>query len=952
MLSSGSIQHPRTNSAGWYYNKYNHHPPSAEGHGHHFKLSEQIDRSKLYEGPSLDEIALVSAARENGFCLCERTSTNMFVRVMGRVLCYEIIAELEFTPERKLMSVLLRRNPAHDSEEAARSAGNGGGHHYYRDHREALGKDGNDEAKDRKGMPTSKYLNNTSFSSFKTGDSTHSALSHEHKRGKTAATATPEHDPVCGMFKRYKCLTNENLSTGLPITGKCRLETLNCSFTRNADTPYLLLVKGADKMMFDITNMVNPRNQKLKKDLTKQLDEMANKGLRTLVLGQRQLSQQEVIEWMPIFNSAQCSISSRGALLHKAYALLEKDIDLIGATAVEDRLQDGVPETLRFFAKASIVVWMLTGDKRETAIKIAFTSGLMNQAGGEWIFHLDAGALEGERSGEETSLLSSPESQWEGRGVNDAELDNGLSNMKNRKPAGWPDKPLTRVESGSTDSISCPLQRRTTEKGGAFSGPRSENGMPTTMRYYSSSISSIVNSTQIGKKREGVGRRIQMNDQNFFSAAEVIDAQLEEGERLYALAKEKYGETKVITLVLDGKTLEVIFSDDKRLERFFALSCNCHSAICCRMTPLQKAQIVSLFQKKTGLAALAVGDGANDVSMILESRIGVSIMGLEGSQAELASDYAIPKFRFLKRLLMVHGRFSIYRDSHCILYSIYKNVILVIGLYTYCFYSAFSGVSFIDSWLLALYGVFFVLLQPIAIGTLDKDVPDELAESIPQLYPPLSRELMYFSRGYIAKWLLDGVIEGSVYIFFLIYCIMRKDVLYPDKTAGIEDYGQVFFTMVVLAANLRMIITFRYLMIIFIIIYVVVMVNLPLFEIIYAHFHTLAGPNSSAFIAMEQYSSYNIYICIIFVIGVSIVYTISSNNCIQMTRPWTNAAFAITAAHASPYRKTSKEELKRLKEEYRCRSRLAREGGGEGMDASRRVAALYEISRHKGSKTH
>ncbi|CCW64573.1 unnamed protein product [Phytomonas sp. EM1] len=368
------------------------------------------------------------------------------------------------------------------------------------------------------------------------------------------------------------------------------------------------------------------------------------------------------------------------------------------------------------------------------------------------------------------------------------------------------------------------------------------------------------------------------------------------------------------------------------------------------MTPLQKAQIVRLFQQRTGAVALAIGDGANDVSMIQESRVGVSIMGLEGSQAELASDYAIPKFRFLKRLLMVHGRFSLYREAHCILYSIYKNIILVVSLYGYSFYSAYSGISFIDSWLLSLYGVFFVLLQPVAIGTLDKDVPDELAESIPQLYPPLSRERMYFSPGYIAKWLLDGAIEGAAYFFLVIYGIAAKDSLYPSKTAGVEDYGQVFFTMLVLAANLRMIIIFRYHMIVFVVLSVLVMVSLPVFEIIYAHFHSLAGTNLSVYIALELYSSYNIYLFMIFVLVTAIVYTISTNNFVQMIRPWTSAEFAISAAHASPYREPGRQELKRLKKEYRHHCDLAMQGAGGGMDPSRRVAALYEKSHHVGAK--
>ncbi|XP_003368395.1 putative phospholipid-transporting ATPase ID, partial [Trichinella spiralis] len=96
----------------------------------------------------------------------------------------------------------------------------------------------------------------------------------------------------------------------------------------------------------------------------------------------------------------------------------------------------------------------------------------------------------------------------------------------------------------------------------------------------------------------------------------------------------------------------------------------CKAVICCRVTPLQKALVVSLVKRNQKAVTLAVGDGANDVSMIKTAHIGVGISGQEGMQAVLASDFSIAQFRYLERLLLVHGRWSYYRILsmiHCLL---------------------------------------------------------------------------------------------------------------------------------------------------------------------------------------------------------------------------------------------------------------------------------------------
>lgn len=131
---------------------------------------------------------------------------------------------------------------------------------------------------------------------------------------------------------------------------------------------------------------------------------------------------------------------------------------------------------------------------------------------------------------------------------------------------------------------------------------------------------------------------------------------------------------------------------------FIELTDGASVVICCRVSPKQKAEIVNLMKvKKQNLTTLAIGDGANDVNMIVAAHIGVGITGLEGQQAARASDYAIGQFRFLKNLMFVHGREAYRRNSYLIAYMFYKNVLFVFPVFWFGFFSIFSGTSIYEN---------------------------------------------------------------------------------------------------------------------------------------------------------------------------------------------------------------------------------------------------------------
>ena len=108
----------------------------------------------------------------------------------------------------------------------------------------------------------------------------------------------------------------------------------------------------------------------------------------------------------------------------------------------------------------------------------------------------------------------------------------------------------------------------------------------------------------------------------------------------------------------------------------------CRAVICNCVSPAQKTEMVKLERDNhTSVRTLAIGDGANDVAMILAAHVGVGISGPEGMQAVNSSDYVIAQFRFLERLLLVHGRWNYIRISKLVLYMFYTNITFVLAPY-------------------------------------------------------------------------------------------------------------------------------------------------------------------------------------------------------------------------------------------------------------------------------
>uniref|UniRef100_A0A8C6FQI2 Phospholipid-transporting ATPase n=1 Tax=Moschus moschiferus TaxID=68415 RepID=A0A8C6FQI2_MOSMO len=438
---------------------------------------------------------------------------------------------------------------------------------------------------------------------------------------------------------------------------------------RTPENRILLFCKGADTIL---CKLLHPSCGSLKDITMDHLDDFASDGLRTLMVAYRELDSAFFQDWSKKHSEACLSLENRENKISIVYEEIERDLMLLGATAIEDKLQDGVPETILTLNKAKIKIWVLTGDKQETAVNIAYACNIFED-----------------------------------------EMDE-----------------IFIVEGNNDETVGGELRYE---------------GRTATMKPDSLLESDPVNSYLATKPQPP-----------FKIPEEVPNG--------------SYG------LIINGYSLAHALEGNLELE-LLRTACMCKGVICCRMTPLQKAQVVELVKKYKKAVTLAIGDGANDVSMIKVAHIGVGISGQEGMQAMLNSDYAFSQFRYLQRLLLVHGRWSYNRMCKFLSYFFYKNFAFTLVHVWYAFYSGFSAQTVYDTWFITFYNLVYTSLPVLGLSLFDQDVNETWSLRFPELYEPGQHNL-YFNKKEFVKCLLHGIYSSFV-LFFIpmgtVYNSVRKD---------------------------------------------------------------------------------------------------------------------------------------------------------------------------------
>lgn len=481
------------------------------------------------------------------------------------------------------------------------------------------------------------------------------------------------------IIRRPQSVTIENTLT----QAKSQYELLNiCEFNstrkrmsaifRCPDGLIRLFCKGADTVIFE--RVAKDQPQPFSEATLRHLEDFAAEGLRTLCIASRIVGEEEYHNWSQQYYDASTSMEDRADKVDAAANLIEHDLFLLGATAIEDKLQDGVPETIHTLQNAGIKIWVLTGDRQETAINIGMSCKLLS---------------------EDMNLL--------------------IINEENK-----------------------------------------------------------------------------------------ADTRLNLEEKLAAIREHQFGMDdssldSSLALIIDGHSLGFALEPDLE-DYFISLAVCCKAVICCRVSPLQKALVVKMVKrKKKDSLLLAIGDGANDVSMIQAAHVGVGISGMEGMQAARSADVSIGQFKYLKKLLLVHGAWSYQRISNAILYSFYKNITLYMTQFWFVFTNCFSGQSLVESWTLTFYNVLFTVLPPFVLGVFDQLVSARLLDRYPQLYQ-LGQKKKFFNVLIFWSWIINGFYHSGVIFLCSLFIYQYGDTLSSGLVSSHWSWGTAIFTTCTLTA--------------------------------------------------------------------------------------------------------------------------------------------------------
>ncbi|XP_062558690.1 phospholipid-transporting ATPase ID isoform X3 [Armigeres subalbatus] len=516
----------------------------------------------------------------------------------------------------------------------------------------------------------------------------------------------------------------------------------------------ILYCKGADSVIYD---RLGSNQQDLKARTQEHLNKFAGEGLRTLVLAERRLTKEFFDSWLLRQREAALSLDGREDKLGVIYDEIECDMQLVGVTAIEDKLQDGVPQTIANLQMAGIKIWVLTGDKQETAINIGYSCQLLTDD------MLDVFIIDGLTKAEvEQQLRKYMES---------------LRIVNTYHPTTLPKNTLNQ-NSGLTSGP--------TANGGnsGSSGPMIEiqNSSPPSVSVVTFRWDNRHKYTSIGGSEEAPESVNCSNYSDGLGKTDTSMSDLDEGAG--------------VALVINGHSLAHCLQPDMET-KFLEIASHCRAVICCRVTPLQKAMVVELIKRSKNAVTLAIGDGANDVSMIKAAHIGVGISGQEGMQAVLASDYSIAQFKFLERLLLVHGRWSYYRMCKFLRYFFYKNFAFTLCHFWYAFFCGFSAQTVFDPMYISVYNLFYTSLPVLALGIFEQDVSDKNSVEYPKLYTPGITNALFNTTEFIRS-VLHGIFSSL--ILFLIPYGTYKDGISPDGYV-LNDHmllGSVVATILIL----------------------------------------------------------------------------------------------------------------------------------------------------------
>jgi phospholipid-translocating P-type ATPase (flippase) len=420
---------------------------------------------------------------------------------------------------------------------------------------------------------------------------------------------------------------------------------------------YWLYTKGADTQM--LSSMTLDRNDLSK--INKDLGIFSREALRTLVFAKKRLSKEQVEDYKNRFTQISSSSSpDRDQELCDLFQEIESGFNYVGSSAIEDKLQDNVGDTIEKIIQAKIRFWVLTGDKKETALEIG--------------------------------------------------------------------KSCKMVLPDSMEPID------------------------------------LANTEDIPDTKKQVIEKLDKWFHHYYEDNEMEEIIAQRPFTKKYQRKDVMSKNPQMYMIIDGLNLTHILHDDILSRKFFRVGLIAKSVLCCRVSPAQKAQVVSLASTNGTWITLSIGDGANDVPMILTANIGIGISGKEGTQAVRSADYALGQFQFLKKILFTHGRWGYRRVSYFIYYYFYKNILLVLVEMYFAIFSGFSGMIFFPDFLPLLYNAAWTSWPCMFAFSVERDVDEETSDNCPILYEA-GQLKYYFNIKIFWLWIIFAIIHGGMIYF-------------------------------------------------------------------------------------------------------------------------------------------------------------------------------------------
>ncbi|OII71810.1 uncharacterized protein cubi_00618 [Cryptosporidium ubiquitum] len=539
---------------------------------------------------------------------------------------------------------------------------------------------------------------------------------------------------------------------------------------------YVYFCKGAESVMIELLR------QKGSGWLMEECTNLARLGLRTLVFSYKVISKEEYETFNNVYSYPCTSLLQRDKNLKISRKILENNMELLGLTGVEDKLQIDVPLTLEAFRYAGIKIWLLTGDKLETALCIAISAGLKPK-------YLNFYILESKCSKPNVNitekLLQAEDLKYQlQRYINESANSHVLvveGSTLNLCIKYFPFL-LIHAASLSPAVVWCrcsPSQKKDlvlllkeyhlkylklceTKKFVSLDDLDSLNDkVPISGKNISESEENRLNckagdSVNFASETSNYYDRHSKSNLNIFSFDELSSKSF--GVNNFSQITESEGnidewasESGPINKYNKKNTLSLVQNESKKIYNLANVSGNARTCRIC-----------------------AVGDGGNDVGMIQAADIGIGIVGKEGQQAANAADISIHEFADLRPLFLWHGRHAYQNSAKLAHFVIHRGLIIA---FMQCVFSAlfyFIPVALFQGWLAVGYATYYTM-APVFSLVFDVDVNRSTALLYPELYRHLKAGRVMSTKTFFC-WVWKSLYQGTV-IMLGAFVLFRDNIL-------------------------------------------------------------------------------------------------------------------------------------------------------------------------------